>query len=433
MKKLNLQKISLKSLLENNKIVIAISLILAVVFWCSTAIKVSPIETKTLSDIKVQFDLTVPSQTALLPFSDINNLSVNVTIQGKKSKLNAATKDILVAKVDCSDVNTSGTYTLPISVSVADQYANDFQITKVSQTNTRVWFDTLSEGKANITLDIAGKDKVLEGYVVGEPALSTDTVIYSGPTQAFNQVKKIIGKATLPDGAKEAVTVEPALVALDENGNEVNNITFSYEGQSKLSLVIPILKKATLPVGVTFLNAPPELTPNQLAITYSPNTLAIAASESYLKSATTLSIGSIDFTKLQPGIVNQIDFSLDSLNLKDVTVTDASVKKITITIDLTGYTMLKTYSVKQGNIQLTNVPDGYTATLVNLTMDNIGVMMPKGTIVESAELYAVVDLSNAPTDHNSYTKEFSAKVTLKNHNDCWVIGSYTTNIMLTRN
>lgn len=432
MKKLDLRQVTLKSLLENNKFVVVLSLVLAIFFWCSTAIKVSPINSKVITDVKVQFDLSIPTQSGLVAFSDIENETIDVTVDGKKSKLNAATKDVIIARVDCSEVNSAGTYTLPINVSVSDEYVNDFTISNPSKNNVRVWFDSLSESTANIETEILGVSKIPDGYIMGEPALSTDVVTYSGPTQAVNQVVKIVARATIPDGIQEAVTLEPQVVALDENGSEVNNIEFEYGSQSKLSMVIPILKVAVLPVGVTFLNTPSGFTEDAFSITYSPSTLAIAASTSYLNSVSKLPIGTIDFADLRPG-VNTIPFNLTELGLKDVTVTDTSVNSVNVTIDLSGYSV-KELSVGQSNIQLTNAPEGYTATLITVTMDHIGVIGPAAALasVTSGDLYAVVDLTDVDTNSGYQELMLKAKVTLKNQSECWVYGHYEAHISLTK-
>lgn len=432
MKKLDLHKITLKSLLENNKFVVFLSIVLAVIFWCSTAIKVSPIEKKSITEVTVAFDFSIPEQSGLLPFSQVENVTVDVTVEGKKSKLSSANKDVLSAKVDCSEVSTTGTYPLPINVSVIDEYANDFKIVDVSQKTIRVWFDTLSEVTANIEPEISGQDKIANGYIMGVPALSTDVVSYSGPTQSVNQVENVVARASLPEGVQEAVTVEPHVVALDKNGNEVKGISFSYDKQSKLSLIVPILKEASLPVGINFLNAPTGFTENDFKITYSPATVPIAASNSYLSSVTKLPIGTIDFTGLGPRL-NTFEFDLSKLNLKDVTVTDPSIKSVVVTIDLSDYSQAR-HSVGQGNIQITNAPEGYHATLIESTMENVGVIGPASELnnITSADLYAVIDLTDVVPQGSPYENLYKAKVTLKNQSKCWVIGTYTAYVRLTK-
>lgn len=431
MKKIDVQKMTLKSLLENNKFVVALSAILAIIFWCGTAIKVSPIESKTIADIPIQFDLSVPEQANLQAFSSIEHEMLNVTIRGKKSKLNAATKDVVVAKVDCSQVTSSGTYSLSINVSVVDGYRDDFEIEKSSRTIINVWFDTLSEATANIGTEILNKDNIAEGYIIGEPALSTDIVTYSGPTRSVNQVKKVVARASLPENANEAITVEPEVVALGEDGSIVSNINFDYGNQSKLTLIIPILEQATLPVTVNFLNAPSGFTEDMLPITYSPATIPIAASSSYLSTISKIAVDTIDFTQLERK-VNTREFDLTKIG-KDVVVTDSSIQKITVTIDLSSYGQ-SSFTVPQGNIQITNPPEGYNATLVNPTMENVGVLGPKESIanITASDIYAVIDLTDVTVQGSSSIDLYKAKVTVKNQSDCWVIGTYTTYVRLTK-
>lgn len=428
----NLHKFKFKNLIDNNKFILAISLLIAIVFWCSTAINVSPEETKTLTEIPVTFDLSIPEQYNLLPFNDIEAVTAKVTVKGKKSKLGSITKDDVKANVDCSQVNKSGTYNIQIDLSIADdQKKNDFSIVADTTQYARVWFDTLSTGTMNLKTEITGKEKIAEGYIMGEPALSTDVVSYSGPTQMFNQVKSIVVRSEISENATDSITVDqPNVVALDANGDEVNNILFEYNN-SKLSLVIPILKQATLPVSVNFINAPAGFTEANVGITYEPANLAIGASPSYLNSTSALPIGDIDFATLTPGVKT---FRFDVSKLKDVTVTDSSIKEVVVTMDFSNYTTTSKLSVVQGNIQMTNMPKGYNVELVNPSIENVTVMGPAGVLssVTSADLYAVVDLTNIPTDKNTYTQEIEAKVTLKNQSQCWVIKNYRAIVRITR-
>lgn len=416
---------TLRSIFYNDKILIVFSLLIATAIWIMTAMNISPPDEKTISDIPVEINLdgSVPSQFGLKLFNN-EEKKISVTVSGKRYAIRDISVDDIKASVDTSSVTSSGKHTLPITVSPAGKQS-DFSIVDYTPSYVEAYFDTYSEFSANVETELNGEYSIAEGFIMGDVVLSTDVVTVSGPTTEVNKVVKVVARAELSGVLSDTVTETPELLALDSAGNAVNNITLQYD-KSNISVTVPILKKANLPVDVTLVNAPGSLTMDNLKVTYSPSNLDIAATSSVLSTLTKITVGQIDFSKVSPG---KNTFEFDLTKLTSVTLTDNAVTTVTVTIDLSAY-KTKNYTVPQENIQVVNAPAGYTARINSSAISGVKVMGPLASLdkLSEADIFAIVDLTDVSA--KTSTSNYKVRFTVKNYGDCWVIGSYEVSLSL---
>lgn len=421
-------KFSLRKILYNDKMLVLISLFLSLVVWISISMNVAQDTEVVIRNVAVKIDTNNPvlTQLGLRPFNETET-TVDVTIACKKYVVRNISSSDLSAVAETTNVSTAGKQSLKISVTKAETSKADFKIKNFNPTYVDAYFDTYSEHTADVEIDISGQKNIAEGFILGVPALSKSVAKVSGPTTEVNKVKKIVAQALIPEGTNATITADPKFLALDEENNEVNNVEISFDSP-KVTLTIPVLKAATLPLGVNFVNAPAGFNETMFDMRISPKTLEIGAAETLLATTTKLIVGDIDFTSLTAS-VNERAFNLSDLS--GITVRDSKQTTATVKIDLSSYKS-KLFTVEKNNIRLTNVPEGYTAQIADNAIQNVGVLGPNASLknVLPSDIYAVVDM----TDSNvkSATTEYTVKLTLENHNDCWVIGTYKIPVTLTK-
>lgn len=422
-------KITLKKILYNDKLLVVISLFLSLIIWISISLNVAQDTEIVISNVAVKIDTQNPvlTQLGLQPFNGTES-TVDVTVSCKKYVVRNISASDLVVVAETTDVSVAGKHSLKISVSKAETSSVDFKIKNFTPTYVDAYFDTYSQHTADVDIDISGQKNIAEGYIIGEPALSKSVATISGPTTEVNKVSKIVAQASIPAGTNATITAEPKFLALDEAGSEVNNVDISFDSP-KVTLTIPVLKSATLPLGVNFVSAPTGFNETMFNMTISPSKLDIGAAETLLATTTKLIIGDIDFTSLTAS-VNEFTFNLSDLS--GITVSNSKQTTATVKIDLSSYKS-KLFNVENNNIQLTNVPEGYSAQLANVAIQNVGILGPNSSLktVLASDIYAVIDMTDA--NLKSPTADYSVKLTLKNHEDCWVIGTYKIPVTLIKN
>lgn len=419
-------RFGLRSILYNDKLLLVFSLFLSVIVWISITMNVGLDTEKSINTtVKVDTSSNVLQQMGLQAFGETER-QVTVNIKAKKYALGDISAEDLVVSANTTNVNSPGNHTLQINVTKARQ-TSDFEIVSwYPMTIENVYFDTFSTQEKNIEIDVSGEENIVDGFIMGEPVLSHDTATVSGPTTQFNKVERVVARTTLPKDARSNVTVAPDVVALDANGDEVSNINISF-GDSALSLTVPILKEATLPLGVNFVNAPAGMTTDNLDITITPSSLKFAAPEAFLNTTTKLNIGDIDFTKLHTG-VNTFTFELSKVSgiyilgeNKDLT---AKVR-----IDLSGYTTDK-FEIAPSAVKFTNVVGGYTASISSSDSLWVTVIGKRDSLreISAADISCVVDMTGVTAEGTTRQK---IRFTVKS-SDCWVIGEYYVNVKMNK-
>lgn len=418
-------KITLHSLFYNNRFVFVFSIFVAVIIWIVTSMTVSPSVEKTISNVKINFDLknSVPAQYGLQIFGEQTN-TIKVKIRGKRYVVGSVSADDIIATAQTNGVDSAGKKTLLISVKAANS-KGDFDIVEYTPTYVEAYFDTYKELTFQIQPDIVSDQIVPEGYMKGEEALSTNEVTVSGPTTEIDKIVRVVARVNVPQPLTRTQIMKASIVALNQYGGEVQNVTLNY-GKADVTMTIPVFKVKTLPVTASFANIPDYYKTNPLKVTYSPSQIEIAGAESMIDSMNELNLGTIDFKKLTKSN-NEYKFDVSSLSGIKV-LSDTSI--VTAKVDLSGKASDK-FSISDSRISVVNVPDGYSASVSSQKIRNVTIIGPTSEIenLSSADVYARVDLSGKSISVGE--QSFVVDVYVENHNGCWAVGDYKAVVKVT--
>ena len=128
----NKTKFSLSALLNNNRILMVISLIIAFGVWIWVAIEKSPEVQKVVSGVPVSINMSnsIPEHLGLQIFGE-SEFTVDVSITGKKYVLSALDKNDIVVEANLNYVDSPGIKTLQLKISPKNE-SDDFVITSSS-------------------------------------------------------------------------------------------------------------------------------------------------------------------------------------------------------------------------------------------------------------------------------------------------------------
>ena len=419
----NNKKFNLHALLSDNRFLLVISLIIAVVFWAAVCISFSP-ETEVVIEnvpIKIDTENSVPEQYGLRMFGD-NSYTVDITVSGSRYVVGGKLLSADDFKVTASTalVTSAGTHSLQVKVTKANDSA-DFTIESVSEAFINVYFDEYSEKQANLVVNADTDNVVPDGYMVdSDLIMDTKTVLVGGPALEISQLDSVIANLNIDRELKESTAFNVPMVAVNKSGSVLKFVTIDGEENATVTVTVPVYKIEELPVTIDFTNSPSRFVTAKPQYICSPSSVKVAV----LQNGTgmdSLKIGTVDFSNLRPGD-NTLNFSLSEVDgIKSLSSTPSSVA-VRVTVPSTEST---TISVPTDNISISNAPEGYSVVLSSDKIEDVTVYgsMSELTSVSTGSLKVRLDLGSVTVKPGRNI--VIVPLYLKDAEGSWIYGKYT--------
>ncbi len=409
-------------LFYDNKVLMVFSFVVAVIIWLLVVISFSPVDTAVIKDVPVTLDLanSVPAQFDLEIFGQ-SEFSVDVEVSGKRYILSSvADKNSVKVVAQTAYVDSAGKHTLTLKASKVKE-SDEFEIVGLSDEFIEVFFDVYMEQDFNLEPRINADDELVEkGFVAGDPVLSAESVVISGPATEVRAVKSVFAEINIDKPLSQTKTQAAEINAYNEAGAVLHYLSYNY-GNSDVTVTVPVYYVVNKPTSVTFKNAPSAYIDEPFSYTINPAQFnAGIQGIDGSNTVESIAIATIDFAQLKPG-KNVFTVSADSV---PSVYSLESFNDFEVTVSVTGCKS-KTLTVPAENISFVNAPQSYNVESVVRSVGSVTVVGPEASLsgVTPSELFATVDLSGA--DLSATQQEFSARVSVKNSEDCWVSGSYS--------
>lgn len=418
---------SIRKLIYNDKYLIIISVVLAIVIWIVTSMNLSPETTKTIS-VPVSVDLTgtAAEQLGIKCFGE-ESVDVDVTITCKKYLAKDITADNLNVYLQTNTVTSNGNYDVPITVEARDNNS-DFKITSYYPTVYRAYFDVEAERVMDIDIKYTKEDFIEEGYTMGIPMLSESSVTVKGPNTFVSQVTDVVATVNVNELLKTTTSMDIIPVALDSNGAKVSYIRLETVSNN-LTVTIPVLKEMELDVATNFVGKPGKINTDDINVSYSVNRVNAGVLED--ANITQAVIGNIDFSKLRPG-ENKFTFNVESL---DSLVILDSIDEIEATVTIPDDYIEKTLWMNLNNVSIANAPAGYNTKATALSSYSVTLVGREEDIqnISAANIKLTVDLSSLNKDDvKTGISSYPVSAVIDNSDTCWVYGDYTASVNITK-
>lgn len=412
-------KFSLRKLIYNDKYLIVLSVIAAVVIWIATSINLSPETTKSVTvPVTVDFSGTLAEQLGIQYF-DSTDITVDVTISCQRYLARDITADDISATLRTDTVTSAGYQSVQILVSTRG--TDEFSIESYYPTSVAGLYDVYQEQSFPVQLKYTNTDFCADGYVAGVTTLSSDEVLVGGPKTYVSQIDRVEATISLDSNLSESQLVNLAPVALDSSGKKLDYITF----ENSITANIPILKVENLSPQVNLVNAPVNVQ-NIVDIDYSVSKIQAGVLESGENAV--LDIGDINFNEISPG---KNEFTFDLTQLSGVVVLDGT-DEVTVTVTVPDDYETRDIRVSASNVTI-SPPDGYTAQAVSLPDTTITVVGSSSALenLSSSNLVLSCDLKQNGNSVSTGVNEYVLSVSVNDAPDVWVYGSYTVRVNVT--
>ncbi|MCM1285283.1 MAG: CdaR family protein [Acetobacter sp.] len=419
---------SLRKLIYNDKYLIIISIILAIVIWIVTSMNLSPETTKTITvSVPVDFSESAAEQLGLKCYGD-ESFDVDVTVKCKKYLAKDITGDDINVSLQTNYVTSSGNIDVPVKVDAGEN--SDFEVQSYYPATYKAYFDVEQEKVLDVDIKYDNMDFAADGYIIGQPLLNESSLTVRGPKAYVSQVEKILCDVSFKNQkltTTENITVTP--LAVDLYGSDVRYISLldsNGEKINSLDLTIPVLKQTVLPVSVEFLNKPSNINPNMFDIKYSLNKVDAGVLDSV--DITSAVIGQVDFSKLNLG---ENEFNFNVQNLDSLLILN-QVNEIKVTLTVPSNYKSKGVSVMTDNIKITNLPEEYKYEIIGISSNRVTAIGTEKNLesINTKNIALNVNVLQNGENLEEKTYTFNAVPFIEGSGDCWIYGDYTVDVRI---
>ncbi len=411
---------SLREIINNKKFVMAISIILAFVFWLAIKMGETPIIDRTISKIPFTLETegTVVSELGLDEISGITSQTVTVKLSGPAYILNQLSENDISVSASLSEVTKPGDYQLTLSAS-KKSFGDEYSIVSITPSVINAKFDYIDTKQFTVTPKITGVTAV-SGLEKGEPVVAdvgSDTITIKGPRTEIQKISSVVALAVTDEVLSETKTYDGTIILYDENSNELNRDNYTISATT-VKVSQPILKSKTVPIKATFTNVPAAYASKPISNTLSVTEVNIAGPAETIDAISSVELSPIDFNEISK---SKNSFEV-SLVLPNGVRTVDKVDKVTVKINTNSFAE-KSFTVSR--IVATGNSQNFTVSLKS-SIKNVKMCGPSNAIysLKADDLYAEVDL----TDKNGGDYIVTVTVKSEKYPNIWQVGSYQATI-----
>lgn len=315
----------------------------------------------------------------------------SVTIYAPRSIADTFTASNIIATADFENLTFLGDeYIVPISLST-NKYYN--QIQSISGSIEDVALDI--ENKATKTLRLSGTTTgtVEDGYMVSDVTVAQNQIRISGPESVVDTIASAGVKVEVT-GYTSNIGTNAEIILYDEDGNEVDDSLITKNIDS-VSVSVTIL--ATKYVSLNFITEgiPADGYMVTGSVESTPDTILLAGKSSVLSTIDSITIDddTLDVSELTEDLTTTID--LKNYLPTGTQFGDTDFNGVVSVVVHIAAAVESTVEIPATNVEITNVPDGYTAALTSDDNISITVRGLQETIdtLDANDITGVVDIN----------------------------------------
>lgn len=404
------KRFSFSYLLHKDKLMMVVSLILAIIIWVLVVYDQGNTEERVISGVPVSVTLTpYASEDLKLRIVDGADAVATVRVEGSRSAVGTLSAQDITVTADTGIVLKEGTYKLPLRVTASGNckilgVVGDDGSSSTITITCDVWsekpFPLTAENVVMSGLTLADSEKMAFGTPSPSgAAIQEGAVIVSGPKSGISRIERVAAIISDEEKISETTSFTADLVAFDEYDRPVDSITFLNAEDGKVNVVVPVMGYHKEEIALVIKNAPEGLAEKASISQQAIELWAIPSElEEYL-------------AEVRSGLI--VDFDFLRAEGKDVTIPlelkkTGSVRPLSnsemlnIELDLSSYTnKLVTIPLTTENVEIKNCPEGYVVELEQNMLPNV-VVCGSRTVLKNLkvdQLRVVADVGGLSAGH----------------------------------
>ncbi len=238
----------MKNLFTKDSFLKIISFVIAILLWIYVILVVDPSISTTIDDVSVRYSNNALLEERGLVIVEGDEAKISLKVKGSRNAIANIDKKNIYAVADLTDITKAGNHTLPIIVDIP---YGEVEIVSQTPADANIMVDTVAIEEREI--EIKREGSVAEGYIAGEPVLTTSKVTLTGASTLLAKIKSV--KVSLDFGKRNGeindneriyfVGTDGAAIKFDDD--IYNDVKMSIES---VNIVCPVMKHKTVDVEV---------------------------------------------------------------------------------------------------------------------------------------------------------------------------------------
>ncbi|MDR1217938.1 MAG: hypothetical protein LBJ99_05045 [Oscillospiraceae bacterium] len=372
---------------------IAFSLAAAVALWIYVEFVVNPEETNYISGIPVEFINSELVSDRNLVITSVSTQTVGLRLTGRRNVVMGLGSSDIKVTVDLAQITGVGQSMLGYTEAYPDGVSTrDFTVSERSVSYIVLRVENLSEKMVEVSGEYSG-NIAAEGYQAEPLEFQPNMIKVTGPEALVSRVAKVL-VAVLRENLTKTVTEEYPFTLFDEDGAQldVEGLTFS---DQIVAVTVPIKTVRTVPLTVNLVPGAGADESNT-TVTVTPGNEITLAGDAADMQINYILLGTIDLTRFSVSLTESFPIIIPN-GLDNLT----GLTNATVTVKISG---LETRQFQVSNIQISNVPSGYEATLItqslNVTIRGAPDDMER---LQQSNISVVADLTELGNTSGMYT------------------------------
>lgn len=420
----NEQKKTKRRFTDSRGFWIIVSLLMATLLWLYVT---------TTEGVEVETDITgVPiefvgtdalRESSGLVITEQDQTSVDLRVKATRRVLRQLNSSNVTATVNLNRVTTDGRYTVSLDISYPSGVSEE-DVTLVHSSVNTVNFYVDRMIRRTIPMEGEFTGNTADGYLVdSDPVFDPLVVAISGPKSAVDQVDHAyisISRTEVDKTLQFSSTYE----LRNANDEVVDDASITRETE-EVNVTLNVLSTKQVPLDVTIINGGGATRDENTKIDIEPKSIMLSGDASAIDGTTKINLGTIDLGTFATEYSNTYTIvpPNDTENITGVT-------EATVTVSIVGLAT-KNLEIIHDNISCTNVPEGYTAEIVNQAL-SVTIRAPQEVLdaIQVNNLYAVADLTDISDTNASGVIMPTARISINGFPEAGVIGEYKIYVTL---
>ena len=443
------KQLSFSRLLHKDKLMMVVSLILAIIIWAAVDYEQGYTYEVSFNNVPVQVKLSDYAVNNGLRVVKGNNITATVRVSGTRSALKSLSADDIILTAEAESILYDGRY----KVSLLPTVAKNCDIVEVSGADIlgsrlqdkSVWIEctrfvdkelTLTSKENGFALstdqvkmpNLTWDDGVeFAAIVLDDDAVKDGKVTINGSQTAVGNVKRVGLVISATKTLSQTERFVATLKAYDEKGQEVEGVTFVNPKSGEVGVVIRVITYRTEDLAVTsILNRPNGMKDDKIIVTPQRLVLGEVSGEKSVLDSYVENIHKslvVDFDQLLPGEgENLVIKTIPLVEQSGIYFGDQSVKAISVSLDANDYGHRKvTIPLSQFNVVIL-CDEGYEATWDQKEMKNVVLCGPKDALNSMNPESIIIEIDARGQTEGSHTVTVRPQIgALENSDDfAWV-------------
>lgn len=396
------QRFSLNRILHNDKLMMAFSVLIAFILWCSVAYGSGNYQEREITGVPISITLNdYASETLQLRVVDGAQATATVKVSGLRAVIDRITAQDITVTADTGNVIKEGTYALQLRA-VPN---GDFEIVSIvgkdgTTSTTTITCDVWSEQNVPVTVEMPNLTVTdTKQYQFGTPsisgaAVSNNTVTVSGPRMDINRIARLVAKIPDEQAVSETAVFEADLIAYDEHDLPITTVSYVNAEDAKLSVTVPVMVYRKVELAPIINNIPEGYKDTKNLVTVSPKEIELwsvpSELDEYLNKIQQLL--TVDFHQLT---ANDLKREIVLNATQGVRLVNGS-ESISMKVNLSNIiTRTVDVSLSADNLRVENCPEGMAVTLQQTRLPGIRICGPSSVVnrIRTSDIILSLDLS----------------------------------------